>query len=206
MAIPNTIAALDLVVPYPSLPMPTAPHIKFPNLSALRILNLSDSRFLKSLPEWVPALRTLKHLILQRCVRLMWLPKTLPDIFSTYKDIVLDLTGCTTLFFLSGGEGDVENEPPHEYRDEEFKVEEDDHEGDQAEGGTSTRFKRVVESNATFREMENLQIVRELLRRSEDAGTLSVTVRDGWGLRMEGTALQESSAARPMPDDDDDDF
>ena len=97
-SLPDTIAHLKLVLPTPQMPaqLPSCKH-----LYRVRVLNLSDSKTLEALPEWLGELPQLKHLHLSRCIRLKHLPRSLPKIYSKFKDIIINLLGCASLFAMA---------------------------------------------------------------------------------------------------------
>ena len=99
-ALPDTLCKLDIVLPFAFLPTSLSGYGQFIHLLCL---NLSDSIFLEALPDWIAEMRSLKHVFLQRCIRLRTLPRKLSEIFSAYKDIIVDLTGCSQIFFLEDG-------------------------------------------------------------------------------------------------------
>ena len=99
-ALPDTLCKLDIVLPFAFLPTSLSGYGQFIHLLCL---NLSDSIFLEALPDWIAEMRSLKHVFLQRCIRLRTLPRKLSEIFSAYKDIIVDLTGCSQIFFLEEG-------------------------------------------------------------------------------------------------------
>lgn len=100
-ALPDTLCKLELVLPFPTLPQ-SLPN-GYAHLVHLLCLNLSDSVYLEVLPDWIIELRNLKHIFLQRCVQLRTLPRKMCELFSAYKDIIIDLTGCAQIFYIEEG-------------------------------------------------------------------------------------------------------
>lgn len=102
-ALPETLVHLKLILPFPRLPEQLT---TYSHLSRIRILNLCDSSVLLELPEWLSEMKSLAILLLRRCVRLQTLPKSLPGIYSKYKDVLVDLQGCASVFRLSSQKAD----------------------------------------------------------------------------------------------------
>jgi len=147
-ALPDTIAHLHLALSASQFPdsLPSYKH-----LLRVRVLNLAGSVYLEELPEWLAELGAahgqLKHLLLRGCVRLRKLPARLPEIYSKFKDIILDLQGCAALFHVDLPQSGDDNTP--------------------------------------FRDIEQLGIVRKILKLSEEAHASDLLrVYDGLGRRF----------------------
>lgn len=64
----------------------------------IRRFDLTGSRQLRSLPDWLVELRQLDSLVLRGCTNLKRLPEGLWKIYDKYKNLLVDLTGCAALF------------------------------------------------------------------------------------------------------------
>lgn len=116
----------------------------------------------------------LKHLYCTRCVKLRKLPRKLPLIYSKFKDIIIDLEGCTSIFAVDGSAASGK--------------------------GASTRRRAAVvggldkdggSQNSPFLEVEQQSIIRQLLKCAEETACSDLlTVRDGLGLRLEATGCR----------------
>ena len=76
--------------------LPSAHHVG----SRVRVLDLSGSELLVSLPSWLPELPQLHVVLVCGCSKLKQLPANLSGIHSKYKDITIDFSGCSALFHL----------------------------------------------------------------------------------------------------------
>lgn len=154
--LPDTIAHLKLVLPLPTLPDQLN---SYKHLLRVRVLNLSSSPFLEALPEWLAELPQLKHLHLAHCARLRRLPRRLPEIYSKFKDIIINLEDCPGLFAIS----------KHGAR----------------HGASDSGAKR---KSTPFLEIDELNIVRRLLQAAEqNACTDLLTILDGHGQTIESS-------------------
>ena len=182
-SLPETVAHLQLVLGLPRLP--DSLDDGYRHLNRVRVLNIADSAFLEELPEWLAQMTQLKHLYCNRCVKLKRLPRRLSDIYSKFKDIIIDLEGCSSLFQLETkekkgrrrGHGGVENKDSAATFVTATAAE---------NGGAGAPTQGGGSKNSAFLDVEQQQIVRKLLVCAEQtACTDLLTVRDGFGRRLE---------------------
>jgi len=167
-SLPESLTSLSIVYPLPSLPHELT---SYTHLARIRTLDFSASKLLVSLPEWISEMKWLDNLLLQHCVSFQHLPSTLPRIWNKYKNMMIDLTGCTKYFLGVHAKGPARHSlgstGKHGAQKDLLAAA-----GVPAQPGEFTHF----------REDAQLTIVRELMKRAEkDQASDQLVVYDGNG-------------------------
>jgi len=166
-SLPESLTSLAIVYPLPSLPLELS---SYTHLAKIRTLDFSASKLLVSLPEWLSEMKWLDNLILQHCVSFQHLPSTLPWIWNKYKNMMIDLTGCTKYFLGVHARGPARHSLGSTGKHGA-------HKDLLAAAGVT-----VQPGFTHFREDAQLTIVRELMKRAEkDQASDQLIVYDGNG-------------------------
>ena len=166
-ALPESLIHLKLGYPFATLPGELQ---TYQGLRRIQTLDLSDSIYLLHLPEWLDHMPQLETLLLRRCVQLK-LTEDLYKIYNKYKNMVVDLTGCSQVFFITPGRGGG----GRPYVEDQGK-----------QGGHKNIHTAPPPAVYTpFLEANSLEIVQELMRRAEnDIAADQLAVLDGRGDRV----------------------